>query len=72
MVFCIVDMIADRVVGHALGHQRNNGDDGSCFKVDVGIVPVFAEQDVIVEMRKVGSKLANGISAGCLYYFFTH
>ena len=60
-------MIAQGCVGNAGGHQRHHGNDTSCFQVNIFVVPVLAEQNIIVVMGKIGSELTEAISARRLF-----
>ena len=52
------DMELQRAVGDALSHERNHGDEAAGAEVQVLVVPVLAEQYVVVEVRELGGEIA--------------
>ena len=59
-------------IGNALRHKCHNCYDTAGPETDIRIVPVLAEQDIIIEMSKVGRKAPQLISARCLDYLRVH
>jgi len=60
VMFGVFQMIAQRGIRHAGGHQRHHRDDAPGLQVDIRVVPVLPEQNIVVEMGEVGSEISPG------------
>ena len=70
VVLGVLQMELQRRIGHAGGHQRHHRDDAAGLDVDAVVVPVLAEENVIIVMCKSRGKLAESVPASSLYDFF--
>ena len=72
VLFCVLQMIAERAVGHARRHQGNDRHNTFCFGIQTLSIPDLAEQNVVVEVREHRRKIAELVTTRSLYDFFVH
>ena len=72
MCFRILQMIGERGVGNPGSHQRYYCDNALCLYIDRFLIPYFAEEHIIIEMREHRSEFSELVSACSLYDFFSH
>ena len=65
----VLEMELEGRIGDALRHERDDRDDAARLYVDILIVPVLAEENIVIVMCKLRGELAECISACRLYYF---
>lgn len=70
VIFGILQMICQGRIGNPLRHECNNGYNASGFYINIGNVPVFAEKNIIIKMRKFGRKFSESFFSGILCNFF--
>ena len=64
-------VILERRVGQSLRHEGDHRYDGTVTeRKQVVAAPDLPEKDVVIEMRELGSELAERVTSGCLLDFY--
>ena len=63
----VLDMIRKRTVGNALRHKGRDGEKAAGLEVDALVVPILAEEHIVVEVRELGREAAKLVSACSLF-----
>ena len=70
--FGVLQVVSQRSIRDAGGHQGNDRDDTLCFDINGILIPHFPEQHVVVEMGKHGREFTQLLPARSLYDLFFH